>query len=482
MFILQDIRCSDRRSLKSTGSSSRCRSHSPLKVECISSTSLNSTGDSGHGSSPGSSGGSLPTRSRTVIEHAHKTTIAHDLSHKSTIVASFAQYPHSQNELELKLESSNSLSPANIPMLVVESYFPPKEWTSRDEVPVTRGMVVNAMFKSCEWICVRTPLERTGFIPFCCVQAKGIKKNTKDFSQQFPETQATKAIHRKIPFKKSNSLNRTYHHYNVDKGTQSDSEMLTVKRAVREAAKTAVRGYHKKTVQSDLNNNKRPVLVKDQRAFTQPLPCKAMKPVVAPQQSTVPHKNTTVPSQTEIKPELPQKKVTKQERVPQCPSSVERRRQKAKEIYFAHDMSSIGFMLPHVKSPVKSPVLTSSTGAFALPSIGYRFSLKITGNILSLDYQSKCTPGQKTLHRTKEGMGFFQCQKWLRTLPFLACCKIHNTVKFPLLVEVVPNCILFVQKVFLRSLNDESNWYDRFSFHLSLQIWLNELTSISKCI
>ena len=72
-----------------------------------------------------------------------------------------------------------------------------------------------------------------------------------------------------------------------------------------------------------------------------------MKPVVAPQQSTVPHKNTTVPSQTELKPELPQKKVTKQERVPQCPSSVERRRQKAKEIYFAHDMSSIGFMLPH---------------------------------------------------------------------------------------------------------------------------------------
>ena len=179
MFIFQDIRCSDRRSLKSTGSSSRCRSHSPLKVECVSSTSLNSTGDSGHGSSPGSSGGSLPTRSRTVIEHAHKTTIAHDLSHKSTIVASFAQYPRSQNELELKLESSNSLSPANIPMLVVESYFPPKEWTSRDEVPVTRGMVVNAMFKSCEWICVRTPLERTGFIPFCCVQAIGIKKNTK---------------------------------------------------------------------------------------------------------------------------------------------------------------------------------------------------------------------------------------------------------------------------------------------------------------
>ena len=356
----QDMRCSDRRSLKSTGSSSRCRSHSPLKVECVSSTSLNSTRDSGHGSSPGSSGGSLPTRSRTVIEHAHKTTVAHDLSHKSTIVASFAQYPRSQSELELKLESSNSLSPANIPMLVVESYFPPKEWTSRDEVPVTRGMVVNAMFKTCEWICVRTPLERTGFIPFCCVQALGIKKNTKDFSQQFPETLATKTVHRRSPFKKSNSLNRTYHHYNVDKGTQSDSEMLTVKRAVREAAKTAVRGYQKKTVQSDLNNNKRPVLVKDQRAFTQPLPCKAMKPAAVSQQPLVPHKNTTVHSQTEIKPELPQRKVMEKVRVPECPSSVERRRQKAKEIYFAHDMSSIGFMLPHVKSPVKSPVLNLS--------------------------------------------------------------------------------------------------------------------------
>ena len=75
-----------------------------------------------------------------------------------------------------------------------------------------------------------------------------------------------------------------------------------------------------------------------------------------PQQTTVPHKSTVIPSQTENKPQ--EKKV--EEVVPECPSSVEKRRQKAKEIYFAHDMSSIGFMLPHVKSPVKSPVLNLS--------------------------------------------------------------------------------------------------------------------------
>ena len=269
---------------------------------------------------------------------------------------SFAHYPRSQSELELKLESSNSLAPANIPMLVVESYFPPKEWTSRDEVPVSRGMVVNAMFKTYEWICVRTPLERTGFIPFSCVQAIGITKKTKDFSQQFPETQIARSTHRRSPFKKSNSLNRTHKKGHLDKGTQSDSEMLTVKREVREAAKTAVRGYHTKTGCSDLNNNTKPVLAKQQRAFTQPLPCKAMKPTLVPHQTTVPQKGTVVPSQTETKPQ--EKKV--EEIVPECPSSVERRRQKAKEIYFAHDMSSIGFMLPHVKSPVKSPVLNLS--------------------------------------------------------------------------------------------------------------------------
>ena len=285
------MRCTERKSIKSSGSSSRCRSQSPLKVECVSSTSLNSTGDSGHGSSPGSSEGTLSTKSRMVIEHAHNATIVRELPQKTSVVPTYAHYPRSQDELELKLEASNSLSPANIPMLVVESYVPPKEWTSRDEVPVTRGMVVNAVFKTNDWVCVRTPLERTGFIPFSSVQALGIKKKIKDFSQQFPEIHTARASHKRSPFRKSNSLNRSHNHCHLDKGTQSDSEMLMVKRAVREAAKTAVRGYQKRTTCADLNNNK----VKQPEAFTQPLPCKAMK------QTTVPPTTTVVPSQTENK-------------------------------------------------------------------------------------------------------------------------------------------------------------------------------------
>ncbi len=344
----------------------RCRSHSPLKVDCASRTSLNSTGDSGHGSSPGSSGGSIPTRSRVLTQHAHRTTVAQEpVRSRETVVPSFAQYPRTVSELEQRLGASNSLAPANIPMLVVQGYNPPKDWSSRDEVPVTKGMVVNAMFKTYDWVCVRTPLERTGFVPFVCVQALGLKKKTKDFTQQFPEKSTLRVTNRMSPFKKSYSLNKNHTPFQVDKGTQSDSEVLTVKRVIKDVNKTVVRGHHSKPSHTtDLNNN-RHIPAQQQKAFTQPLPNKALKPKdFLPQQQTLPaaapHRHITETKPSSHGPGAALPAPPREAEVPDSPSSVERRRRKAREMYFAHDLSSIGFMLPHARTPVKSPVLNLS--------------------------------------------------------------------------------------------------------------------------
>ena len=97
------------------------------------------------------------------------------------------RYPKTREEVATILERANKYNPANVPMLVVESFTPSCSRPVREETRVTVGMVVNALYKTQRWVFVRTPLEDAGFVPFKVVVHIGSSKQRHDFSQQFPE-------------------------------------------------------------------------------------------------------------------------------------------------------------------------------------------------------------------------------------------------------------------------------------------------------
>ncbi len=199
---------------------------SPLRVDCTSNQSLNSIADSGHGSSPDSTdrGGVLENHTQSINSHTKKeadlpqhfyinvyipknrsnvtclkSSSSHEIESKlpKSSGTDREQYPKTQNELNMKLEVSNRFEPANIPMIVARSHTPIMHCDihnsvmgipeSCEQVSVTKGMLVNALYKISDWIYVRTPLDESGFVPAFCLQPIGIKKKVSDFCQQFPE-------------------------------------------------------------------------------------------------------------------------------------------------------------------------------------------------------------------------------------------------------------------------------------------------------
>ncbi len=342
-------------------------------------------------------------------------------------VFDYEQYPKTHSELRHRLESSNSLHPANIPMVVVKAYCPSHAWKCKDEVSVSKGMLVNAMYKASDWVCVRTPEERTGFVPAYCLEPIGVKRRSKDFGQQFPErtdsyrstvssicsnaatyrssmrsfqrssfrkatetgykrsrsTEDQRTLHKNLPpilpqplpqhkvevdrrtqivpnpkvqrpHSQCDDLRRTClnksvplpiksakevdqqkakrsHHRNATYNGQNkaQSEVHPFTRAVREAAKIVLKDYYVQALDSNNNN----VTVRHLKGQTAPV---VNKPLA--------EQNQNIPRQS-----IPQKQA-------KSSSDSEEPHNKVNDMYFAHDMSSIGFMLPYAKTPVKSPV------------------------------------------------------------------------------------------------------------------------------
>ena len=96
-------------------------------------------------------------------------------------------YPKTLDALSSTLEEANKYHPANVPVIIIKSYRPNDARSRREGTAVDAGMVVNALYKTKDYVFVRTPLEDVGFIPFDCVQLITAKKLSKDFSHQFPE-------------------------------------------------------------------------------------------------------------------------------------------------------------------------------------------------------------------------------------------------------------------------------------------------------
>ncbi|XP_014665921.1 PREDICTED: uncharacterized protein LOC106807921 [Priapulus caudatus] len=81
-------------------------------------------------------------------------------------------YPLTSSEaIEEVLDLCTRVKPANVPLLVMQPYQPSPHWSAADEVEVDEGMVVNALYKHRQWVYVRTPENREGFVPYTHVIA-----------------------------------------------------------------------------------------------------------------------------------------------------------------------------------------------------------------------------------------------------------------------------------------------------------------------
>ena len=378
------------------------RSSVPIPTDQLSNQSPNSTGDSGHGSSPdtgygsthspdsghGSSldslRGSLPLKSRFVTNNTKKICITPPLPPE------LDEYPKTRSNLHQKLASCSTDNPANIPMVVRESFLP-----DNDMVPVRKGMMVNALYQENEWIYVKTAQDMTGFVPVNCLAPIGIKPKLKHFAQQFPnefdyrtyqscqsksafyvvrpnntsqskqgphkETEGhnngeissdSSLISKALKPVKSSTLTDLHHvhsstfcdqsikydascnngctvqcHMKQNKCNRNSNKVHPFTRTIRETARYLLQDYYLKTI--DVNNN---------AANT--------KQDTSSDTSCI----RWCPSNSPIKEESPEDIVL----------LAESRRQKAKDIYFAHDISSVGYFDSEVKSLHTSPILNLS--------------------------------------------------------------------------------------------------------------------------
>lgn len=74
--------------------------------------------------------------------------------------------PATNKKIEQFLEQSNSLRPANIPMMMIAGHKPSKDWSSADEIDIEHGAIVDGLYKQSEWLFVATKDGKEGFVPF----------------------------------------------------------------------------------------------------------------------------------------------------------------------------------------------------------------------------------------------------------------------------------------------------------------------------
>ncbi|XP_013405369.1 uncharacterized protein LOC106170139 [Lingula anatina] len=68
------------------------------------------------------------------------------------------------------LEKATELQPANLEMVVVEDYDPPLDWAAKDEVAITKGTTVTAMYSQGGWLFVKRHDDKKGFVPYRSVR------------------------------------------------------------------------------------------------------------------------------------------------------------------------------------------------------------------------------------------------------------------------------------------------------------------------
>ena len=99
------------------------------------------------------------------------------------------RYPRSFPEVNEALSDASLYNPANVPMKIIQSYTPKSQ--DQSLLQIQWGLVVNALYKTRDWVYVRTHDRREGFVPFLCLQplgfASGSGNKGRILEQEEPE-------------------------------------------------------------------------------------------------------------------------------------------------------------------------------------------------------------------------------------------------------------------------------------------------------
>lgn len=107
---------------------------------------------------------------KTLIQMALKNTdFCLNRNKKSQMISTY-EYISTNLTVEMRLKQASIDKPANIPMLVTHSHIPTQSLI-KNQLRISKGKAVNALFMSKEWIYVKTFDEKEGFIPKKCLEA-----------------------------------------------------------------------------------------------------------------------------------------------------------------------------------------------------------------------------------------------------------------------------------------------------------------------
>ena len=136
------------------------------------------TGSSGHSSGYGSeSSCSPPSGQNSPTTSIRSYSSSSGCSSSGSSSSSSSRYPKNTHEVAAQLEAASLKNPANIPLFVSRDHSAPADGANRNEVSVHYGMIINALFKSFNWVYVRIPDGKEGFVPMTCVRQIGKSEN-----------------------------------------------------------------------------------------------------------------------------------------------------------------------------------------------------------------------------------------------------------------------------------------------------------------
>ena len=89
-----------------------------------------------------------------------------------TFVTLLEMDPDVNEALENLLNTSHSLKPANVRMMMIAGHTPAgNDWESKDEIQVKPGAIVTGLYKQNEWLFIKTDENKTGFVPYAYTKA-----------------------------------------------------------------------------------------------------------------------------------------------------------------------------------------------------------------------------------------------------------------------------------------------------------------------
>ncbi|ELU16056.1 hypothetical protein CAPTEDRAFT_223488 [Capitella teleta] len=91
--------------------------------------------------------------------------------------------PSPCDDIDTLLSRASRFFPANIPMVVSDPSTPLYDIDKRATCRLNRGEVVNALYKTSGWICVRSPFDVSGYVPSHALAPLSSKRDQQWYEQ-----------------------------------------------------------------------------------------------------------------------------------------------------------------------------------------------------------------------------------------------------------------------------------------------------------